>query len=326
METLKKAFLCITWLLIIQSCDAPRENPFDPDADNYRAPYVSTVFIQEKMLPHQGIPGVTLIEKQLQLFGETDASGMVKWQHERIDSITITANRADFFTKTTSFELTGAENTFDVYLNAKPIIESLDFFSKLTNAPDPFGQVITLTINATVTDPDGTGDIVIIYIQDESDTFKDTLSVENSFQNSYECTFDLSAISNDLTASSILEHNFRLYVRNPGNDSIVSAPFSIKRVIDYVPILNKPGDGAVETDSILFEWEKIDLDFDFKLNVVLTPQYSGEEVRRFNITPADTTAFVLQETIPDGRYFWQLEIIDNLGNICISDFENFRYE
>jgi len=323
---MKNITLCIIFILFVISCEAPRENPFDPASPNFKALpnpadtlAVTQLTVHTLNAPFSGISGAMVNEANTHFFGTTDAQGRISWRHVKRDSLRFTVSADGYFTRSTLFSGLGLRNTVELSLNARPQILEMKLNSFYQNT----ANTTYLTLNAIIEDQDGIEDINPVVAQCSDYDFKDTLELENPLTQNFYCQFTANVINDSLSAGQLPELNFVLIVKNLNDDSLVSVPISVKRVIDEYLELLLPVNSSTQSDSVLFRWQRVDLDFPFFYNILLQRLEDDARFNYKNIPSADSTYVV--KNLDPGTYFWQLQIEDRPGNICQSLFKSFHY-
>ncbi len=324
MRTLAIGLLLFIFTLF--SCDAPRENPFDPGSDNYYQPpeqtVVSTVTVKQLYPPFNPIANAQVIEPHLQLFGITNNKGEIQFEHQPVDSLTFMVSAEPFFPDTLSFKRK-TSNEYEIYLNARPQIQNVVFKSFYNYVDEQF-SFTSLYTELLVTDLDGSLDIDRVTLHNTAYQFDTTLARDANNSDLFKLEFPLRNISSEITPEEVPELNFELIVKNKNNDQIVSGPYTIKRVINVTLIQVRPSISEVTQDSVVFEWVDPELPFDYTFNIVLLKFPTVDEVFYKGI-PKGQTRFVLNNISP-GQYNWKLQLEDRLGNICQSNYINFYHE
>ncbi len=311
-------------LLLMLGCEAPRLNPFDPKADNYIQKMRTRILVREMSDPTKGIPGVFLTEQKLGLAGVTDERGEVLWEHDPVDSLIIHALADNYFPNTLSVTLEEVTNQFTLLLNSRPRLVRKRFYSFYNSA----SRITRLTMKAWIEDPDGMGDIQVVYLALLDSAFRDTLEREEDY---YITSFSITRLPGNVTKEEITELDFALVVKNSPQDSIVDQPHTIRRVIAVKlnPLL--PKEGRTETGSIVFKWEPINLPYQFFYRIVLvqvTP--TTQKIGEFAPIAAAESQFELDDPaildrLTDGTYTWVLQVEDRFGNVCQSKALVFDY-
>lgn len=322
----KFIYILFSFLIITLSCDAPRENPFDPNSVNYYDPASDSVSTKIHILhlspSTSGIPEVEVFARNIHMLKFTNVSGIAEFIHTPVDSLIIISEHKNYFSDTTVFTELQKQNNLQIRLNAKPEISDLQFTSFFENL-NGNESITSLSINTQVYDVDGLADIKQVMIEERDAGFRDTLKLVNTLEQRYAKNFALSEISSELNSAQLPELNFGLIITNENADSIVQTPLKIIRVIAESPVLITPESGSAQTDTVFFQWEEIHLDYEFTFNIVL--QRLGGEISSYTQIPCYKTGFTVSG-LTAGIYYYNLQIEDNLGNICQSPYISFTYQ
>lgn len=316
-----RKLLVLLILLSVISCDAPRENPFDPESPNYFE-VNSKVIVKHLYPPFKPIAGIEVIEPRLQLFGVTDVNGEVQFRHKPTDSLMFIVNNSQYFPDTVYFAKQ-ANNEYQIFLNAKPQIENFSLKSFYNNVYDEI-SITSLYFSAIITDLDGPFDISSVRLRNPEFNFETFLDRDINNSNHFSIEFNLEDISQNLTSAEVPELNFYLVVKNNNNAQVVTDFYSIKRVINVTLVQLSPTISQVTQDSVVFRWVDPELPFNYVFNIILLKFPTFEEISFKGIAKGQTS-YVVKNLSP-GQYNWKLQVEDRLGNICQSNFINFYHE
>ncbi|WP_457566100.1 hypothetical protein [Caldithrix abyssi] len=319
-------FSVLLMIVLILACDAPRENPFDPNSSNYYEQkselIVSRVFVKQLYPPFNPIANAQVIEPNLNLFGTTNAQGVVQFEHKAVDSLLFMVSAEPYFADTLKFSRKQT-NDYEIFLNAKPAVENTKFVSFFNNIYDQF-SITSIYMEALITDLDGPIDISSVRLQDETYGF-DTLLVRDANNSDlFKIEFDLRDVSSDLTPEAAPELNFHLIVKNNNDDRVIKGPYVIKRVIQANLVQLSPTISTVTQDSVVFRWVDPELSYDYVFNIILLKFPTFEEIAYKGI-PKGQTSLIVKNLSP-GQYNWKLQVEDRLGNICQSNYIIFYHE
>ena len=306
-------------MLLFSSCDAPRENPFDPNASNST---VTTIQLLHLLPSYSVISGAEVFIPEINQYKISNQAGTVVFTHPKTDSITVICRNDVYFTDTTVFKNLQKNNTFQIRLNTKPQISELQFTSFYENIEN-HENLTSFSVRTRITDPDGLNDIEAVTIRQEESNYIDTLEVENAIELRFLKNFSLAQVSGSLTPGEVAELNFELSVKNKNTGNILYGPIRIIRIIEENPLLLTPESGSAQSDTVYFSWQKMDLDYDFTYNLVL--QRLGGETQTYSSIPASQSDLKVSDLVA-GTYFFSLQIQDRPGNICQSPFNSFTYQ
>ncbi|MGD9898783.1 MAG: hypothetical protein AB7T22_06605 [Calditrichaceae bacterium] len=322
---MKKIFLVLTLTLL--ACDAPRQNPLDPGADNYLRQSLTEIKVQRLYPPNPVLKDVVVTEDKLGFYGKTGSEGIVQWYHPPSDSIHLAIFRDGYYTQTGSYPGSDDYMLINIYLNAMPVISNVSLYSVYNNTDSK----TYIVAEALVTDPDGMTDIDDIYIDVPEKNFKISIPHVAESDDMYSVKIKSDDISLGLTPETIPELNFGLTVRNLNGDSLQSLGYNIRRVINKTLTLKLPNVDRPESGDIRFTWTKLDLPYTHHYRIILFRlQNPVIKIGTFDEIQSDNDQYILNDPvilagITDGWYLWTLEVEDQIGNICQSQAVSFQY-
>ena len=325
------SFFFISFLGLIFSCNAPRENPFDPAASNYKGKIKTTIAVNRLFSRNEGISNVRVTSDELRLSELTNSAGQVIWHHDFIDSIKILIEKDGFFSDTLTFSLRTEQNDLSVFLNAKPQLLESNFISLYSPS-----TLTNLELRVKIFDEDGVNDFTTVYLKQENYNFVDTLLIDeqiDEFTKNYRTFFSKNKLSPELGDQSIPEMDFQIYVQNSNGDFLIFQPFSVRRVIKKNLVLNTPIFNQRISGNIEFSWEKINENYSHHYKVFLYQFIAVgfiNLVGEFSPISSDDSSFILSDldilnNLSSGEYIWQLWVQDQVGNICKSNSTPFFY-
>lgn len=314
------------FLLFMTACEAPRLNPLDPQSRNYIKSNQTRINVLRLYPPNSGISGINVEIMNLNMFKLSDSDGIVVFEHEPVESLFVSASGTGYFPANVDFKINGLINNEDLYLNAVPQIKSAKFYSIRDNS----SNLTYLALESDVSDPDGPTDIVSVYLVAESGNFRESLGFDAQ-SGKYSTKFNINNLPGNLSPEELPELNFHCIVKNLNNDSLISLPYSIRRVINEKLDPLSPNLNQAETDSIKFSWKPLVLDYSFSYSIVLYSLNDNiQRIGKFGPIPSTADQFMLNDpsvldNLAAGWYLWILQAEDAIGNICQSNALNFQY-
>ncbi len=318
--------LTIGLLMLIVSCDAPRQNPFDPKASNYSESQqqlvTSRIYVRHLFPPFKPVANINIMIQNLNLFFTTNAQGFVEFEHPPVDSLVVLTDAEAYFNR--SFVLTAIPtHKYTIYLNAKPQVEQEKFISTYTNF-EQSNSTTNLSFNATIRDSDGPMDVSKVVLKNDDYHFALELLRDANDNRYFSSDFAVSQISDNVTNAQLPELNFYLVVQNLNGDSITTGFYSIRRVIETELQLVSPAEGETVRDSVVFKWVNPELPYDYVFNIQMY-QYPTFKQLYYRDIPGNQNQFVVKN-LSRGQYSWSLQVQDRLGNVCQSYYISFYYE
>jgi hypothetical protein len=289
MKTLN--FILFLAAILYLSCDAPRLNPFDPKAENHENKYLTIVNVRRIYPPNEPIPEVLVEIQNLRLFGKTDLNGEIRWRHDYIDSLIINSNRTGFFPDTVTFPVLKEINNIELLLNAKPQTDSIKIYSIRDNA----GDITYVSVDATISDPDGFPEQNIVYINAPAEMFKDTLQF-NPVSREFNTRFNVNGISVNFNIQELPEIDFYLIIKKNSKDSLSTSVLSVRRVILAELKLLQPNITQPAIGTLEFSWEKVSLAYSFSQFIILFKLNGNvQRIGRFGPISSEKSSFILDD-------------------------------
>jgi hypothetical protein len=312
--TIKHFILSIYLLLTLSfwSCDAPRNNPFDPQNPDYESALDLTGNVYTYRVPHVAISNVKVTWDNRRIdYSKTDGSfrfnAVVQepgWLYFENNSYLVDSMYIDF----TSLNVTK-------YLNTRPVLDSLLFYSSIDNKNDG-RQLTSIEARLHISDPDNDIDSVLIISKTLNFYRSLTYNISDKyFEGSY--TFS--------KPDAVLGHEYEIYIRDTQKNKIYLSKQIIKRVIkeDLVK-LNEPDNGDTTIITPTLKWQRnTNPGFPFKYTVeIYTDGFNPTLVwHKDNITPDLSVTNTIAVDIPlteDRYYFWNVWVVDEFQNRSIS--------
>ena len=319
-----RIWLILLVLVFFVGCvsDAPRDNPLDAKSRLTSLRLEGRVFTYYQ--PYQPVAGAKLYLLPLNRLTESDADGYYAFNGLQAGIYTVICQKNGFASDTAQIDLT-TEQTHHFHLDRLPSFEQLTINTHHQARWFPVEDAYYLDIKATVSDGDGRADINLVDFQIPGINYRDTLQA-GSEAGSYSRLFS----QEELPVGSLeqlvgLEFVFRA-TDHPGK-SVYSDKHYLTRVINPVPVVEAPvGLETVAADSLVFQWQKMSLNFEFSYKIQLYQINLGLSTLIEEIAPiaADQTSYRYPSALPGGDYLWRVLIVDRYGNTSGSKEGVFR--
>ncbi len=309
-------------LLLTISCDAPRQNPLDPQNPDSQLGDISGV-TQTLHLPHQNLSGVEIYWANSGKITYSDQQGnfvinslpkkdgWLFFKHESYidDSLWINWNKKS--------------SSYLKYLNIRPTIEALSFYSIIINRT-PTYQQLELVAKCKISDVDN--DVDSVFISCRELEFKKHL-IYNSDAEQYERNHISMSELGVGSAEGVIGKEFEILVLDKYQHLVSVKRANIIRVIrDEIEALSPSGHTVVDkTPSLL--WKPFFPGYDFTIDVQIFNRDAPDVVVwiKDNLA-ASTTSVNVDAELEAASYFWVLWCIDQFGNRSRSMAKNFKVE
>jgi hypothetical protein len=307
---------------LITCCDAPRNNPLDPENPNYIAYEISGT-VQTLSLPHQPVQGAEIYWANNSSLIKTDDAGFFTVHDTDNKDGWLFMTKENYLQDSIYIEW-GEDKIMQIesYLNAKPVLDSLLIYSIIQNRyPDI--QILNLVIEAAVSDNDN--DIDSIFVANNVLNFQSFLR-HNASKQIYERTFSMNELGVS-TPEAIIGHEIQICVKDKFNHRIFLDSESVKRIIKDEVNLKSPGSHEVVSSSPLLSWEP--LFPGYKVNYtceIYTDEIDPQLVWQKQNLSQNTAFYTVDITLPANEYFWVVWCIDEFNNRSRSKAKSFQVE
>ena len=310
IRKLLKYYTIISLVIILSSCNAPRNNPLDPEnPDNKMVSiegFVKSVKVPQLPIENTKIlwlnDGIITKSNELGYFQFEDVERLDGWiivekENYSVDSLFITFSSQKRISKT-------------FFLNSIPIINDLQFFS-ITINKFPNNQKYNLEIRANITDEENDIDTVFIQLP-ELNTKKELLYNASTkyYLNSISLD-DLNLISID----AVIGKDFSINVFDSQEKEFVIGYTNIKRIIKQEIVTTAPsGRDTVYTQNPFLQWRRFTPGFDYKyLLQIFTDEVPASLIWEKELT-SNQIDYVTDANLSSGDYFWVIWAIDEFEN------------
>lgn len=314
-----KIILIIFTFTYFWFCDAPRNNPFDPENPDYESSQDLTGRVLTYRVPHIVIPNVKVTwDKRRIDYSRTDGSfrftevikepGWLLFENDTYlnDSLYV------------DWENSGPD--IQKYLNTRSVLDSILFYSSLEN--DNTGQqLISVDSKLFISDPDN--DIDSVLITSANLKFKSFLKY-NINDKSFEGSFGMSDLKIS-TPDAVIGQEFNIHVKDTQKNKILLSTQLIKRIIKDEVILVGPINSDTTSTLPTLEWNIISLGFNFKFTVeIYTDGFNSRLVWRKENINSSATSVTVDEPLTEDRYYrWIVWIVDEFENRSGSKTKTF---
>ena len=304
-----KIFLLIL-LIISSSCDAPRNNPLDPENPNNQIGSIEG-FIRTVKVPQTPIDSAKVVWINDGKFVYTNSEGYFRLHNLQQNNGLLTIEKDSYLADTLMIDFTDqSEISRNIFLNAAPILRDLQFFS-ITINKFPSSQNSSLKVNVDITDAEN--DIDTVYIENSSLNISKKLDYNFSTKY-YETTIDLEDL-NTQSIDIVIGKEFTISVFDAELEKHIVGNASIKRIIKEEIETKAPlGRDTIETGNPLLEWRKFSPGFEFTYLLEIYTDELEEELVWNNELSSDKIEHLTDANLRTGDYFWVIWAIDEFKN------------
>lgn len=304
----KYVFLFLTSFYFF-SCDAPRNNPLDPDSPDYKFLDLTGRVLTYRV-PHVPIPDVKVTWDNSQYF-YTDIDGYFRFNKIVREPGWLYFESKSYLYDSIYVDWNNTRSGLQKYLNASPELDTVLFYSSIENR-DAGRQLISLDAELKIFDPDNDIDSVLIV----SPTLK-----FNSFLNynisdkSFEGSYGMSELKIG-TPDAVIGHEFYFYVVDTRKNKILISKQITKRIIKEVIELTQPINSDTASTTPTLKWNRIDPGFPFKFMVeIFVNEYNGALVWRKENISSTTNSVTVDIPLGQNNYYtWIVWVVDEFQN------------
>ncbi len=305
---MKRSTFLVLLLTLLYSCEAPRDNPMDPQNPNYNYGRISgtikTISLPVETIPQtivkwQGGSELTISNEQgeFEFLLSNPKNGWLNFSHPEFHSDSHFVNWPD-----------NRELRVEAFLNALPIMDSLFLYSVVLNRFPSF-QKEQMIIEAHISDRDNDIDSVFAIFNDDKKKFH--LSYNTTQKNFRQ---ELSIL--DLGVLSIEElvgEPINIEVCDLFSNVLSVGQGQLKRVIHDEVIVLSPIDNMVTGPFPTLVWQSLQTTYSFHYNLeIYTNEVAPVMVWQRMKISNDQTTHTVDTALTVGSYFWVIWAIDRL--------------
>ncbi|MBZ0198230.1 MAG: hypothetical protein K8H86_00065 [Ignavibacteriaceae bacterium] len=315
---MNKFYIVLNYIFVILfavaavNCNAPRTNPLDPL--NPDKPFNNiTGTVKTISFPNVPLAGVRVYWHNDNVFVETTSVGKFTIDNIRPINGWLFFENDKFVTDSLYIKWdTQKKKEVAVFLNAKPVLDSLQFYSIVLNRFQ-YSQTTDLFISTIISDLDGVNDIDSVYIKNEELNFFKVLSY-NVNTHFYEAKITLGEL-NLFSIDEVIGKNFEILVRDLQGRIFTAGSSNIKRIINQEIEIIAPANHQEVSSPIYLSWKRFTPGFSFKYFLQISTDNSPPEIvwQTENIS-SDSISYKINQSLSPGEYFWTIWAIDEFSN------------
>ncbi len=313
-------------LLCLSSCEAPRNNPLDPDNPVSTLASINGV-IQTEAFPRKPIKDVNVFWKNNDCLVTTDSEGKFSIANVERENgwLCFTKNGFGEDSLFLNWNRSKKKNVYH-YLNSTPKISDLFFFSIVENRYDtpPDNQRVKIKIEATISDDENDIDSVFL-VNSDLGLRKELEEIKmNRFSQEF-FFFDL----NVGTIDDIIGKDLFLTVKDKSEKEFVIGSSNVKRIIKQeISILSPKNNEDSVSVTPRLKWKRFLPGFTHKYTVqVYSNEVAPEVVWEKSNIPSDSIGVTVDRKLSGnsfGEYFWVIWATDEYQNKTRSKPATFK--
>ncbi len=299
--------LLIMAMLLCAACNAPRNNPFDPQ--NPRSPYVALKgHVQTQSFPRTALAGAAMLWKNGDRLAQTDAQGHFRFENLLPENDWLHIEKSGY-KKDSVFVLWEGNKqiALDIFLNAMPAMEKLQLSTEILHQYFS-NQEARLVVKVEISDQDN--DVDSVFVKSEKFGLRKALDYDVN-DKSYIATLKLFDLKVNYLEGLIGE-DFLIVVKDLSADEIVIGKSGVKRVIqDEIEFESPAGDQQVSSTPT-FTWKRFRPGFPFTFMLEIFT-FEGLVFQKSGL-PSESISYAQETPLAPGEYLWVVWCVDEFQN------------
>lgn len=319
MKNLLKYILQLLALIFI-SCNAPRNNPLDPENPDNKIISIEGTVLTDTRDPSP-IDSVNIIWMNENITCKSDENGNFKIKCFNHYNGWLYFEKSGYTTDSVYVNWIG-NNKFsvNVHLNSLPVLNSVSLYSVVRNKYSTTDYLL----NAECKIVDVDDDIDSVLLVNQSYKISKRLSKLNAYEfegSFYDYELGLSSLEN------LVGKDFEIVASTKGKETVVGKA-SIKRIINDVIEFISPANQELVSTTPTLKWKKFTEGFNFTYTVeIYTDDPLPELVWREESIPSSETSIIVDIELPISQYndqfFWVIWCVDDYKNMARSRTAGF---
>lgn len=296
-------------LLFVFGCEAPRENPLDPENPNNSFTSI-TGTVRTVKVPNEPINAVTVYWPNANIVVETNSSGNFSIEDLRpLDGFLYFEKEGYSMDSVFIYWASRKNVTVLQQLNSTPKLINGNITSSVENR-FPAVQVYRLIVDAQIIDDEN--DIDSVFIKNDDLGFIGNLS--NVSVTVFHNTFT-PAQMNIISVDDVIGKVFDIIAKDANGKTFSIANLTVKRIIKESVETITPANNEIVSDSLTLNWRRFTPGYSFTYSLsIFTNTVDPELVWEVNNISSNEILFVVPEILTPGEYFWVVWVIDEFGN------------
>jgi len=296
-------------VLFFPACDAPRENPLDPE--NPDNPFTSiSGIVRTVSFPNQPIANVNVFWDKANVLVKTNFSGSFIIKDVKPEEGYLYFEKQGYSPDSTKITWNDRKNiSITQQLNSIPKMIDGSIISSVANRYGNI-QVYKVTVNVEIVDDENDVDSVFIKNND--------LEIEKVLDNTSVTVFENEFSPSELNLSSIddvIGREFEIVAKESNGKEFNIAQLTVKRIIKESIETLSPLNNEVIQDTLTLNWRRFTPGYPFHYFLqIYTNTVEPDLVWEKNNISSDKILFDVSNPPSPGNYFWVVWAIDEFGN------------
>lgn len=307
-------------LIITNGCNAPRNNPVDPNNPKSTSAFLSGV-VQTISVPRTNLSDVVILYNGIAV-AKTNSEGYFETYNIEQKDCWITFQKNGYLIDSLYIKWNNnKKKSIEVYLNQIPVLDSMHIYSIVINRYS-LPPITEVAVDAKITDKDN--DIDSVFIVCSSLGVKERLiyNVNDKLFKKEIYTYDLNLTD----IEQLIGYSFNVIVKDIYGHLFTLGSGSIARVVKDVIQLYSPVNGDTVSSKPTLYWRTPLANYSFSQLVEIYSndlQTSPVLVWQKSNLDEDTTTVTIDKTLSPGNYFWVVWCVDQFSNRSRSNPASF---
>ena len=303
------------------TCDAPRQNPLDPENPDNNLAMISG---QVETLSHLPVSKVNVYWQNDNRYLKTNEQGIFQIENVPPQDGWIHFSKTGFLDDSIYIEWgKDLDRKLNIAFNAKPRLDSLLIYSIIKNKFLNI-QELTLNVETIINDPDK--DIDTVYVKNPDLDFNSFLRFDFSKQ-MYRRSFSMSELG-IVNVEAVIGHEFQFIVKDEFDHWINLDRMGLKRIIKEQINLESPVGYAIVSSRPTFNWEPINPGYSLTYDIEIYNNDDEQQIIWQKQGISQSTFFIqLDTSLPvSPNYSWAIWCTDEFHNRSRSRVAHFEVE
>lgn len=306
---MKTIFVFIILILII-SCDAPRNNPLDPyNKDNIYHFLEGHVKTQD--ISREPLTDVIINWPDQHKIAQTNLLGFFSIELVGAHDGWLYFDKENYWSD--SLQIIWGETSkksVEILLNSVASIESLRVFSSIQHRHFSYPKQ-SITVEVTIKDREK--DIDSVHVNVPLKQIRTMLNY-NAQSKKYIKSFSMYQLE-IINAVELVGQTFQIEIKEDSRESNIIGSGILKRVIlDTVKYIS-PSQSEITSSTPRLKWKEFNLDFEFNFMLeIYTKETFPQLVWRKEEINSDSTSYMVDSPLSVDEYQWVIWAIDKFGN------------
>jgi len=291
------------------SCDAPRENPLDPENPDNIFSSLSGV-VRTVKVPNEPLSGVNVLWSKANIVVQTNSTGNFFIEDLKPENGYLYFEKEGYSTDSLFVDWNGRKTVnITQQLNSIPKLVSGRLASSVINR-FPDAQVYRINAEANITDEEN--DVDSVFITNDDLQFSGNLNNLSVTQFQQEFTPEQMNLT---SVDDIIGKEFNVIAKDANGKTFNIAQLTVKRIIKELIETISPANNETVSDSLTLNWRRFTPGYSFTYSLsIFTNTVDPELVWSANDVSSEEIFYEVESNINPGEYFWVVWVIDEFGN------------